>query len=174
MPEKEVIFEGKTKFDGIFNFKDFYRFAYDWLGDEAQLILMENKYTEKAKGESKDVDVAWDGFRKFTDYFKFDASIKFRILGLTDVEITDENGKKIKTNKGSIEIKVKGTLVRDWQGKFESNGFQKMLRAIYEKFFIQPRVDQLEEKAFDDLTEFMEQAKAFFATEGRRIDIFQP
>ncbi len=166
MPEKDTIVSTKTKYTGIFLFKDFYRFCYDWLIDETNLLISEDKYTEKLEGDSKNIDIQWTGIRKVTDYFKFEVKVLFRILGLTNVEIS-KNNTKIKTNKGSVEVKVKGTLIRDWQGKFESNAFQKFLRSIYEKWVIPSRIDQFEEKLIKDCDEFLSQAKAYLDLEGK-------
>ena len=167
MPEKDTIFSSKIKSVGIFLFKDFYRFCYDWLIDETDLLISEDKYTEKLDGDSKNIDIQWTGIRKVTDYFKFEIKVVFRILGLTNVEIS-RNNTKIKTNKGNIEVKVKGTLIRDWQGKFEAKAFRKFLRSIYEKWVIPSRIEQFEEKLITDCNEFLSQAKAYLDLEGRK------
>ena len=166
MPEKDTIFSSKVKYGGIFLFKDFYRFCYDWLTDETGLYISEDGYTEKLSGDSKNLDIKWTGTRKVTDYFKFEIKIAFRILELTNVEI-NQNNTKIKTNKGGVEIRIKGTLVKDYQGKFEINAFQKFLRAIYEKWVIPSRIEEFEEKLIGDCDEFLSQAKAYLDLEGK-------
>ena len=167
MPEKDTIFSSKIKYDGIFSFPDVYKFCYDWLKDETGLDISEDKYTEKLKGDSKELDIEWTGEREVTDYFKFEIGIKFKILNLKNVEIKQDNI-KIKTNKGSVEIKTKGTLVRDYKGKFERNFFQKFLRSIYEKWVITSRIREFEEKLIGDCDEFLAQAKAYLDLEGKR------
>jgi hypothetical protein len=167
MAEKDTIFESKVKNSGIFNFPDFYKFCYDWLADEAQLDIQEEKYIEKLSGDSKNVDVVWEGTRKVTDYFKFSIKVSFRILGLRKVEIQRE-GIKEKTNDGSIEMKVKGTLIRDYEGKFETTGFMKFIRSIYEKWVISSRINEYEGKLIGDCDEFLTQAKAFLDLEGKK------
>jgi len=167
MPEKDTIFSSKIKYAGIFLFKDFYRFCYDWLTDETGLDISEEGYTEKLSGDSKDIDIKWTGTRKVTDYFKFELKITFRILGLTNVQIS-QNNSKIKTNKGGVEIKIKGTLIRDYKGKFEVNAFQKFLRAIYEKWVIASRIEEFEEKLVGECDEFLSQAKSYLDLEGKK------
>lgn len=167
MAEKDDIYSSKVKYDGIFSFKDFYKFCYEWLVDETRLNLAETKYVEKIKGSSKDIDVEWEGSKEMTDYFRFDGKIKFRILGLTEVEIND-GGRKIKTNKGSVEISIKGTLVRDYEGKFETTAFKKFLRSIYEKWVINNRISDYEDKVANACDEFLGQAKAYLDLEGKR------
>jgi len=167
MSEKEVIFSSKVKYTGVFNFSEFYNFCYNWLVDEVGLNLGENKYDEKISGDSKNIKVEWEGYRKLTDYFKFIVKVNFKILGLKKVEIT-QNGNKINTNEGSVEVTIKGTLERDYKGKFETTAFNKFLRSIYEKWVISGRVDQLEEKIIGDCDEFLGQAKAYLDLEGKR------
>lgn len=167
MAEKDTIFSSKVKYNGIFNFADFYKFCYDWLTEETLLLISEDKYVEKLSGDSKNIDIEWSGKRKITDYFQFDAKVKFKILNLTKVEIT-EGGKKINTNKGSVEVSIKGILTRDYKGKFETNAFNKFLRSIYEKWIITGRIDQMEDKIIEDCDEFLGQAKAYLDLEGKR------
>jgi hypothetical protein len=167
MPEKDKIFSSKIKYNGIVNFADFYKFCYEWLKDETGIPMNEDKYAEKLSGDSKNIDVEWSGSSKLSDYFKMDVKVTFRVIGLTNVEIT-QDGQKIKTNKGAIEIGVGGTLVRDHAGKFEKSGFQKFLRGVYEKTVIPARVSQMEDKIIGGCNEFLAQAKAYLDLEGKK------
>lgn len=167
MAEKDKVFTSKVKYNGIFDFADFYKFCYQWLKEEMELSLSENKYAEKLSGDSKNIDIEWVGTREVTDYFKFEAKVKFRILGLTNVEIT-QNGRKKKINSGSVEIEVTGTLIRDYKGRFEKTGFQKFLRAIYEKAVIPSRIKEFQDKVFGECDEFLAQAKAYLDLEGKK------
>lgn len=168
MAEKENIFSSKMKSTGLFSFKDFYKFCYEWLTDETGLDVAETKYKEKLSGNSKDLEIDWTGEDKITDYFKFEVKVTFKIVGLTDVEVQQPNGAKIKTNKGEVEVRVKGNLIRDYDGKFEKNATQKFLRAIYEKWIIASRIKQFEDKLVGDCDEFLEQAKAYLDLEGKK------
>ncbi len=167
MAEKDTIFSSKTKYKGIFSFKDFYIFCYDWLTDETDLDVAEVKYKEKIEGDSKNIFVEWVGEKKVTDYFKFQIKIKFQILALTEVEI-QEGSTKIKTNKGTIEIKLQGILIRDYNGKFEQTAGKKFMRSIYEKWVIPSRIEEYESKIAEDCDEFLNQAKAYLDLEGKK------
>lgn len=167
MAEKEKEFLNTMKFEGIFPFKDFYRFCYDWLKDETGLLLSEDKYKEKLIGDSKNIEIKWMGIRDLSDYFRYEIEVEFKVLGLTNIEITSE-GRKIKTNKGSVEVKVKGTLVRDPKGRFEKHPLIRFLRGIYEKMVISSRIEEMKERIIKDCDEFLSQAKAFLDLEGKR------
>ena len=71
-------------------------------------------------------------------------------------------------NNGSVEIKIKGTLIRDYEGKFETTSTKKFMRSIYEKWVIPSRLNEFEEKIIGDSDEFLSQAKAFLDLEGKK------
>ncbi len=168
MAESDTIFNSKIKYNGIFDFGEFYQFCYDWLMEETQLdFLAEEKYSEKLEGNGKNIDIEWSGERKMSDFFKTKFKVKFKIINLQKIEV-NKGGVKVNTNKGTVEISIKGILVRDYQGKFERNAFQIFLRTSYEKWIIPGRIDQMEGKLFGDCDEFLAQAKAFLDLEGKR------
>jgi len=167
MAEKDKLFSSKIKYNGVFNFGEFYKFCFEWLRDETGLDMVEEKYAEKLSGDSKNVDVEWSGTRKMTDYFKMEVKVSFRIIGLTSVELSD-GAKKIKTNKGSVEVTIKGNLVKDYNSRFEKSAIQKFLRGVYEKTVIPSRVNEYEGKVMGDCDEFLAQAKAYLDLEGKK------
>lgn len=167
MAEKDTVFSSSMKYKGVFSFKDLYAFAYEWLTEETGLDVGEGKYEEKIKGDSKDIYIEWTGTKEVTDYFKFQVDVTFTISALKNVEIT-QGGKKISTNQGGAKIAVKGTLVRDYKGKFETTAFNKFLRSIYEKYVITSRIEQFEGKLWGKCNTFLEQVKAYLALEGKK------
>jgi hypothetical protein len=167
MAEQEEVYSSKIKYDGVFSFKDLYKFCYDWLDQEVGLSVAEGKYAEKVSGTSKNIDVEWEGSKKISDYFQFKAKVKFKILALSKVEM-NQGGAKISTNKGSVEIGCKGMLVRDYDGKFETTAFKKFMRSVYEKWIIPSRVDQFQDKIIGNCDEFLSQSKAYLDLEGKR------
>lgn len=167
MSEEDKVFSSTVKNDGIFNFKDFYKFCYDWLIDETRITdFSEDKYGEKLTGDSKDIDVEWVAQRKLTDYFKEKIKVRFKIRRMSQVKVRQE-GADVETNKGSVEIKVDGILVKDYEGKFEMTGFRKFLRSVYEKYVIPSSVEDFQEKVAVECNTFLEQAKAFLDLEGK-------
>jgi len=168
MAEKEEIFSSSVKYNGVFVFKDFYKFCYTWLMEETALtIFNEKKYSEKITPTGKEIKITWEGEKKLTDYFKFEIKVEFEIYNMVDVEI-NQDGKKIKANKAEIKVKTKGTLWRDYEGKFETTAFKKFLRAIYEKWVIPTRIEQFESYVIGKCDEFLSQSKAYLDLEGKR------
>lgn len=166
--EEDNIFVSKIKSQGIFNFADFYKFCYDWIAGELNYpIIAEEKYKEKIEGDAKKIEVEWVATKEITDYFKFKIKCVFLILNMTEVEIV-KNGTKTKMNKGSVELTVKGFLMKDYKGKFDRTAFRKMWREIYQKWIIPSRVDEFETRLADHCEELLAQAKAFLDLEGKR------
>ena len=167
MAEKEEIYSSGIKYKGIFSFKDYYKFCYEWLTEEVGLDLGEKKYKEQVVGNSKNIEIKWEGTKKITDYFKWVIKVSFLILDLQEVEI-QKGSAKIKSNKGSVKVKISGTLVRDYNGEFSNSGFKKFLREIYDKWVIPSRIKEYEDKLAKDSDEFLAQAKAWLDLEGKK------
>ena len=167
MPEKETVFSSQITYSGIFSFQDFYRFCYDWLTEEVGMQIIEDKYSEKLAGDSKNINVTWRCEKKITDYFRFDAKVTFIVNSLKKIEITN-GGQKVDTNKGMIRVRVEGILVRDYLGKFETSAFNKFLRGVYEKWIITSRVEEFKERIIKYSDEFLLQSKAYLDLEGKR------
>jgi hypothetical protein len=165
MVEKDNVFKGKIKNTGLFDFKEFYRFCYTWLVDEGY-FLVEKSYSEKVGATGKEIEIEWNATRKVSDYFRNNLKIKWRILGMTNVEV-DDNGKKLKMNKGQVEISVDAVLEKDWEHRWENSAFLKFLRGMYDRYIIRSRIEQYEVKIFAEGDEFLAQAKSFLAIEGK-------
>ena len=168
MAEKDIVFSSTIKYTGIFSFKDFYIFCHEWLTEETGMDpLKEEKYEEKLAGDLKEIVIEWVGEKKITDYFRFDTKVKFTIRALKEVEIM-QGGIKVKTNEGSVKVKVDGILVRDYEGKFDRTAHRKFTRGVYEKWVIPSRIEEFETKVASDCDEFLGQAKAYLDLEGKK------
>ena len=165
--EKDEIYSSKMKYKGLFNLKEYYNFCYQWLSEETGLDVEEIEYSEKLKGNTKDIDIKWKGTKKVSDYFEFEIKVEFKILAMSEIEI-NKNGMKEKTNNGEISTKVKATLIKDYDGKFESTPKMKFIRGIYEKWVISQRIIDFEDKLATNAVDFLEQAKAFLDLEGQK------
>ena len=57
-----------------------------------------------------------------SDYYKNTIVVKWHILQMSDVEV-EENGKKIKTNKGDLKMTFEGVLEKDYEENWEKTPF---------------------------------------------------
>lgn len=164
MVEKDIVYKGKIKHLGIFNFGEFYKFCYNWLIEKDYLVTEKN-YSEKIKADGKLVEILWEGRRKISDYFRFVLKIQWRIIGMTDVEVQRE-GIKLKLNKGELEMTFTATIEKDYEHRWENTAFLKFLRGVYDRYIIMGRIEKYEERIFQEVDEYIAQAKAFLVLEG--------
>jgi hypothetical protein len=166
MAELDTIYETKIKYTGLFSFNDLYNLLYDFLTDYNYFVTEEG-YTEKVRAEGKEIEVKWLCLKKVTDYFRYRIKITMRLFRLLEVEITKE-GKKVKMNKGDLEIKFTAILERDYENKFEISPFHKFLRAVYEKYIIKNRIEQMEDKLVEETLTFVNNTKAYLELEAKK------
>ncbi|MFH1307570.1 MAG: hypothetical protein ABIH72_01835 [archaeon] len=166
MSEKDVIFTGKVKSSAIFDYKETYKFVYNALLDLSYFVE-EKTYTEKITSAGKEIEIEWFAKRKISDYFRFLLKVKWRVMDLVDVEV-EENGRKRKMNKGSVEVKITATLEKDYEHRWENNAFTKFMRGLYDKYIIRSRVDMYEDKITEETEEVLAQVKSWLSLEGMR------
>lgn len=165
MVEKDVVYKGKVKHRGLFDFAELYRFCYDWLIDKDYLVT-EKSYSEKVTAGGKEVEIEWDARKKISDYFRFVLKINWRIIGMTETE-AQRNGVKMKINKGQLEIAFSATIEKDYEHRWENSAFLKFLRGVYDRYIIRGRIESYEEKIFEEVDEYIAQVKSFLALEGK-------
>ena len=110
MVEKEQIYNTKLKYKGVFPYKLFYQFCYDWIMEQTEVdTFSEKEYEEKIQGNEKEVKIEWETTKKLTDYFRMDIKINFHITNMVNVEI-NRDGKKFKMNEAKVKVIIKGNL----------------------------------------------------------------
>ena len=159
MAQKSNVFKQSIKQKGYWNYNDLYIFCFDWLKDNGYHVA-ESEYTEKLSGFGKEILITWAGAKKVSDYFKNTISVKWHILGMNDAEV-EQDGVKIKTNKGEVKVVVSADLVRDYEEKWENKPLWKFLRGIYDKYIIRTTIDEYEGRLESDAQEYVDQIKSF-------------
>jgi len=166
MAELDKISEIKIKHDGVFDFKETYRFLYTLFTD-MEYLVEEKAYSEKNSAKGKEIEASWISRRKISDYFRFIIKAEMKVLGMTDIEVAKE-GIKTKSNKGSLEIKFSCFLEKDYEHRWEGTAFLKFLRGLYDNYIIKGRIDDYEGKVFSEMNDIANQMKAFLVLETKR------
>jgi enolase len=165
MSEKDSIYKGKIIQKGVFNFKDVYEFLYDYLVDE-NYDVSENKYVEKLQGDTKNLEIIWSATKEVSDYFKFEITATWSVLGLKKVKVKKED-QELVMDSGSIEIKFTASIIKDYENRWENNPALKFMRGLYDRYIIRSRIDTYEVKIWDEVNEIVAQTKSFLAIEGQ-------
>ena len=167
MVEKDTITKERLRQAGIGKFKDIYLYAYNWLVDN-DFAVIEEMYEEKVGPNGKDLAIEWSATKTLTDYYRANLKIKWKILGLSDVEV-EIDGVRKKTNKFvELTIDAKGILEKDYRGKWETSSFSRFLSDMYHKYIVYERTEQKEGEVLDYVKDFLEDMKAFMDITGRR------
>ncbi|MBU3923532.1 MAG: hypothetical protein KJ592_01300 [Nanoarchaeota archaeon] len=159
MAQKKEVYKEKIKQVGNWKYTDVYEMLFSWLKNSGYKVT-ENDYTEKLQGNGKEILIKWTASRKVTDYFKYQITLDWHILGMTDTE-AEIGGRKTKTNKGEIAIEFKGNIINDYEKRWENHQFWKFLRGIYENYIIRSSVDEYENDLEDDVRDIIKDFKAF-------------
>jgi RNA-splicing ligase RtcB len=166
MADKVVVIKEKMDHSGIFDFKGFYNYAHSWFVEEG-FGVVENRYSEKVSGNSRNIMVEWMASKSLSDYFKVQIKLKLEINELTDVEVEIDKERK-KMNKGKIKLDATGTLVFDHENKWENSALSRFFRDVYNKYVIPGRVVDMQGLVVGSVANFKEEMKAFLELSGQR------
>jgi hypothetical protein len=166
MAEKDTLLKEKLKQSGIFDFKEFYEYIFDWIVNE-NYDLNEKKYSEKVSGETKELEIEWDAVKKISDYFKFQIKMDWKIMGMKKVKVK-KGDREVNMDSATIEIRFSCILIKDYESRWEDHPFWKFLRGVYDRYIIRNRIDEYEGKLISEFTSLIEQCKSFLAVEVKR------
>ena len=158
--EVAVIKDGyKIKAKGVYNVEDLYvelnqwfeHMGYAWKELEYKVIT--------GKGGSQRLEILWMGIKKVNDYSTFVIRLNLG-ADITDVEVTLDNGAKVKRQKGTLEFRSEAKILRNtavWQGKFMGNFFAKLYELIIRERLTFEKLQLYGEahKLYDELKAFM-------------------
>lgn len=159
MAQKKQVYKAAIKQVGYWNYGDLYNMTFGWLKDH-NYAVNEDAYTEKLSGAGKEIQISWVAQKKVTDYFLYEIKLDWHILTMKDAEV-EIDGKKVKTNKGEVKITFKGSIVNDYESRWEDKPIWKFLRSVYEKYVIREAVDEYEDDLEDDVRDMIKDTKAF-------------
>ena len=151
--------EERIQFEGIFDLKELYKHAHDWLAWR-KFDIAENKYKEKIKPTGKEIEAEWEITRDIDEYSQFKIKVKWQAFAITDIEVQREGG-KVKMNKGEVNIYVSAALVLDRQDKWEETPFVKFMQSFFEKYLYKGTIDRLKAEVWKIGWEFFNELKAF-------------
>jgi hypothetical protein len=159
MGHKKQIYREKLNQVGFWDYVEVYTMLFNWLKDHGY-ALSEDMYKEKLSGGGKEVIINWSAKRMVTDYFLYEITLSWHILGMKDAE-TEIDGKKTKMNKGELEIDIKASIINDYEQKWTDKPLNRFMRAIYEKYIIRTTVDEYEETLEEEVQDMINDLKAF-------------
>ena len=148
----------KIKAKGVYNLEDLYVELKQWF-EHMGYAWKEIEYKVVAqKGGGQRLELLWQGKKEVDKYSSF--IIKLNLgADISDVEVTLDNGAKVKRQKGTLEFRSGATIERNidvWKGKFMGN----ILAKFYE-ILIRDRLKAQEGQLYGEAHKLYEELKAF-------------
>jgi len=146
--------------DYLVNFKDVflmtavYKRMKEWFVEEgfttgSDKDFPEVFYLEKEGKAGKELWFRWR-FQKTplnNQFWRYDFDVDVHCLGLNKVETIIDN-KKVKIDKGEVEVQVKTNLVMNWAARLKKTAFRPFREVIY-RIFLKDTRKRLENELYD-------------------------
>lgn len=158
--EKQQIASVMAKPKGVFDMKDYYKFLYQLI-TSLGYIVNEKDYSQKDVASGKDIEFHWICEMLVSDYTKFEIWIECKVRGLQDVQVMRE-GVKEKKNKGEVELTIKGSIITDWQDRWEKQPLLKFLKGFFDRYLHKPTFEGYITRLWENVYLVENEVKAFF------------
>ncbi len=153
MSEKTRVIIKQFIYEGLFNYREFFRTMDFWLRDKFydKKEKLNYKYVTP---EGNEYQIHFEPWKKVTDYYKIEQQIEILASKVKEVEV-EINGKAVKMNKGKIEVMITGWLIVDYEGRFNkaNSPFLYFLREMFDRFVYGYITKKYREMVVDDSTD---------------------
>lgn len=148
----------KVKYKDVFEFKSFYEELWEWCKEhgwrdwEQDGENFERFYGERiTTGGIKEIWIRWRTWKpadwsptipgKKETYLTFYLDIDFHLLGMGSTEII-KDGKKIKTDKGEIEVSIKPFIEKNYEYEFDKHPILKHALELFSQRLYKRKIDE--------------------------------
>ena len=160
MSERRLVIDHMTlTYEGLFDLHELYVLINQWLKDKG-FDLREQRNQEQVRPSGKFIEVEMLPWKKITDYARHVIRLNIRILSMKDA-VVEEDGKRVKLNKGMIKVVMDGYLDTDYEDRWESKPFYFFIRTLFDKFVYGTYSKQYEELLVENCLQLHSTIKAF-------------
>lgn len=151
--EERPLVRFSLNFKGVFHLKQLYMMIREWLMENGykEDKWMEQLYLQREGPPGKEHWIWWRMNKNINKYFKYKFNVDFHTLTISDTEIVHE-GKKVKAQKGEIEVFFDMRLILDPNDQWENHWLLKheIIQRWWKGKFFKPEIDQHEELSIKD------------------------
>lgn len=158
MPEEEEVGDKTVEYTGYFDFGRLYQLLFDLFSSRDYEIYEKLYMKDEVDGI---VRIKWDCFKAIDNYTKYDFSMEIMYVGYGEGEV-QRGGRRMKMEKGDIEINLTATLVTDYKGAWKENFILSNLKGFYERYIYQGTLDAFSDELEDDLWDMVAELKSYF------------
>jgi hypothetical protein len=177
----------RVKYRDIFNIEQLYKMVHEWLRANQWKDIQSNFegdqhesfYMDKAGlyGE-KEIWVWWrlwqwpdaDPGDSANSFYKFHMDIDFNFKFVSDFEIMQQ-GKKVKTNKGEVEVRIWAWIEMDYAGKWSSHPILRFFLNTFRLRVFEGEIDKHKYRLYKDAFILQSEMKKFLGLRGIRPEI---
>jgi hypothetical protein len=129
-----------VRYTGLFDFDALYAAIIDWCKSHGYKWDEETYKHKVPSPRGAESEWAWYAEKDVTDYIKYKISMKVHTWDGTEVEVIKDKKKKKLTN-ARFQIIMNGTIITDWQKRWEKNRFTRFLGRLYEEHIIRKKIE---------------------------------
>ncbi len=161
MPSKYIVGEVTVHpEDVIFDYNDFYKIIYNFFKEKGYFVK-EIEYHHNKKDDKINVGFYWDCVKNIDDYSQFKIEVFVDFPALKTITVIKEKIKQT-SNKGSGSIKLRATLVTDYDAKWEQNPIFNFFKTIFEDYFYKSSVNKYMEELGQEMYDAENEVKGYF------------
>ncbi len=157
----------RVKYKDVFDLKGFYEALHEWLlengwkDQQTNLDYWENYYGERiAQGGMREIWIQWRPWKASSEDMMLEYYLDFdwHCIAITNTEIV-RDGKKIKLNKGEVELKIRAYIEKTYEKKLNPSKEDLAKMGFLERLispFIRPFIKLFNKKIYDNELELRE------------------
>ena len=160
MSEKKIVFRDKSlSFQGLFDIKGLFRSIVKWFEDHGYDMLGTKNF-EEIYEQDKKIVFELIPYKKVTDYHKFEVRVFVICESLKEAEV-ELKGVKHRLVKGNVFFTFDGTLVTDYENRFEGKAQLFFFRTLVDKYIFKSHTRNYEQELTREVKEAEEEIKAY-------------
>ena len=130
-----------VQYKGIFDMQDLYESITDFLMRK-KFKLYEKQQRHRRPGPfGSEVLYQFEAVRNVEDYYRWVVSLNIETFDMHEIDVVTKDGTKKKMAKGRIWIQLYGTVVTDYEKKWEKSAFLAGLKSFYNKYVIRKTME---------------------------------
>jgi hypothetical protein len=141
------------KHSGLYNLPKILKECKTILEDLGYYI-QDKDHSESVKPSGKELTTEWKCEKKVSEYVKFKTEVKIITVRQLDVKIKNK-----KLQKGDFEFRLSSSMTKNYEKSFNSTLPGKIQRHLYEKFIIEERLNDYEDKLDEEGKELIKVVK---------------
>jgi hypothetical protein len=165
MPESFERGRTRIKYEGIFDWKEFYNTFIKYFFDK-KFDFYEGKNVRKPGTYGYEIEYEAHAEREESGYVRHDIDVRIKGFHMEDIEVI-ENGKKVqRTKAGMIIVDLIPKLVLDWQNRWDKK-FKKSVRGFFHKYLLEGYINEQLDKLVYETYKLNTMLKEVMQLEGR-------